>query len=94
MANENGGELNPFKIAQRQLDKAAAVLGLDPAIHAFLREPLRELHVTLPVKMDDGSTGSSRVSAFNITMPAARQRVVSASTLARLSILCARWQHG
>jgi glutamate dehydrogenase (NAD(P)+) len=56
MANENGGELNPFKIAQRQLDKAAAVLGLDPAIHAFLREPLRELHVTLPVKMDDGST--------------------------------------
>jgi glutamate dehydrogenase (NAD(P)+) len=56
MANENGGELNPFKIAQRQLDKAAAVLRLDPAIHAFLREPLRELHVTLPVKMDDGST--------------------------------------
>lgn len=56
MANENGNELNPFKIAQRQLDKAAAVLGLDPAIHAFLREPLRELHVTLPVKMDDGST--------------------------------------
>ncbi|MBN1430740.1 MAG: Glu/Leu/Phe/Val dehydrogenase [Anaerolineae bacterium] len=56
MANENGGELNPFKIAQQQLDKAAAVLGLDPAIHALLREPLRELHVTLPVKMDDGST--------------------------------------
>ncbi|MCL5103915.1 MAG: Glu/Leu/Phe/Val dehydrogenase [Armatimonadetes bacterium] len=30
-------------------------MGLDPAIHAVLREPLRELHVTLPVKMDDGS---------------------------------------
>jgi glutamate dehydrogenase (NAD(P)+) len=56
MAEQNGGELNPFKIAQKQLDKAAAVIGLDPAIHAFLREPLRELHVTLPVKMDDGST--------------------------------------
>ncbi|MBN1119948.1 MAG: Glu/Leu/Phe/Val dehydrogenase [Anaerolineae bacterium] len=49
-------ELNPFKIAQKQLDKAAAVLNLDPAIHALLREPLRELHVTLPVKMDDGTT--------------------------------------
>lgn len=46
---------NPFEIAQTQLDKAASKLGLDPAIHAVLREPLRELHVTLPVKMDDGS---------------------------------------
>ena len=46
---------NPFETAQAQLDKAAAKLGLDPAIHAVLREPLRELHVSLPVKMDDGS---------------------------------------
>jgi glutamate dehydrogenase (NAD(P)+) len=46
---------NPFEIAQAQLDKAASKLGLDPAIHATLREPLRELHVSLPVKMDDGS---------------------------------------
>ncbi|HEX3050463.1 MAG TPA: Glu/Leu/Phe/Val dehydrogenase dimerization domain-containing protein [Aggregatilineaceae bacterium] len=29
---------------------------LDPCIHAFLREPVRELHVTLAVKMDDGTT--------------------------------------
>jgi glutamate dehydrogenase (NAD(P)+) len=48
--------LNPFAIAQAQLDKAAEVLQLDPAVHALLREPLRELHVTLPVKMDDGTT--------------------------------------
>lgn len=48
--------LNPFKIAQAQLDKAAEVLELDPAVHALLREPLRELHVTLPVRMDDGTT--------------------------------------
>jgi glutamate dehydrogenase (NAD(P)+) len=47
--------LNPFEIAQRQLDEAAEVLKLEPGIHALLREPLRELHVTLPVKMDDGS---------------------------------------
>jgi glutamate dehydrogenase (NAD(P)+) len=46
---------NPFEIAQRQLDEAAEVLGLDPGLHAFLREPMRELHVTLPVRMDDGS---------------------------------------
>jgi glutamate dehydrogenase (NAD(P)+) len=49
-------ELNPFAIAQAQLDAAAEILNLEPAMHALLREPLRELHVTLPVKMDDGST--------------------------------------
>ncbi len=49
-------ELNPFAIAQAQLDEAAEVLQLDPATHEMLRWPLRELHVTLPVKMDDGTT--------------------------------------
>jgi len=47
---------NPFKIAQQQLDDAAAILKLDSALHELLRWPLRELHVTLPVKMDDGTT--------------------------------------
>jgi glutamate dehydrogenase (NAD(P)+) len=49
-------ELNPFAIAQAQLDKAAEVLQLEPGVHQLLRLPLRELHVTLPIKMDDGST--------------------------------------
>jgi glutamate dehydrogenase (NAD(P)+) len=48
-------ELNPFAIAQHQLDQAAQIMGLDEATHQLLRWPLRELHVTLPVKMDDGS---------------------------------------
>jgi glutamate dehydrogenase (NAD(P)+) len=47
---------NPFGIAQRQLDEAAEILKLDPAVHELLRWPLRELWVTLPVKMDDGTT--------------------------------------
>jgi glutamate dehydrogenase (NAD(P)+) len=47
---------NPFQVAQQQLDEAAAFLKLDGALHELLRWPLRELHVTLPVKMDDGST--------------------------------------
>ena len=49
-------ELNPFAIAQKQLDMAAEIMQLEPAVHEFLRWPLRELNVTLPVKMDDGST--------------------------------------
>ncbi len=49
-------ELNPFEIAQSQLDTAAELMQLEPAIHEFLRWPVRELHVTLPVRMDDGTT--------------------------------------
>ncbi len=49
-------KLNPFAIAQTQLDKAAQVLQLPPDMHAFLRLPMRELHFTIPVRMDDGST--------------------------------------
>jgi len=48
-------ELNPFKIAQAQLDEAADRLGLDTATKEFLRWPQREYRFTLPVKMDDGS---------------------------------------
>jgi len=47
--------LNPFEISQRQLDKAAATLGLDSQVHALLREPMRTLEVHFPVRMDDGS---------------------------------------
>ncbi len=35
-------QLNPFEIAQRQLDDAAAILGLSPAMHAFLHVPMHE----------------------------------------------------
>ena len=49
-------EFNPFKIAQAQLDAAAARLGLDPATHELLRWPQIEFKFTLPVEMDDGRT--------------------------------------
>ena len=49
-----GGNHNPFKMAQEQLDGAVKILGLDPGTHAALREPMRELHVSLPVRMDNG----------------------------------------
>jgi len=46
--------LNPFKISQKQLDKSAAKLNLDPQVHELLREPMRTLEVHFPVRMDDG----------------------------------------
>jgi glutamate dehydrogenase (NAD(P)+) len=48
-------ERNAFQVAQAQLDRAAAELDLDPDVHAILRQPVRELHVSLPVRMDDGA---------------------------------------
>lgn len=48
-------ELNPFKNAQKQIDKCAEVLGIDKATHAVLREPMRTLVVSIPVRRDDGS---------------------------------------
>ncbi len=47
-------ELNPFKIAQQQLDKVAGLLNLKKGIHEYLRYPHRELTVNFPVKMDNG----------------------------------------
>ena len=48
--------LNPFAMAQEQLDEAARKLGLDKGTWELLRWPLREFVVTIPVKMDDGTT--------------------------------------
>jgi glutamate dehydrogenase (NAD(P)+) len=47
---------NPFNIAKKQLDQCARILNLEPGIHEVLRSPMRELHVSLPVRMDNGST--------------------------------------
>jgi len=43
-------------MAQAQLDEVASILNLESGIHAMLREPMRQLHVSIPVKMDDGQT--------------------------------------
>ncbi len=45
---------NPFRVAQSQFDKVAAVLELDEGVKGLLRQPSRELHFTIPVRMDDG----------------------------------------
>ena len=47
---------NPFEMAQKQLDDCARILKLDSSAHEILRHPMREFHVSIPVRMDDGST--------------------------------------
>ncbi len=51
----SSGAFNPFQMAQRQFDSVAEKLGLDKATCDLLRNPDREYHFNIPVRMDDGS---------------------------------------
>lgn len=46
---------NAFETAQRQFDHAANLLQLDEATCDLLRNPMREFHFSIPVRMDDGT---------------------------------------
>ena len=47
--------LNPYEVAIEQFRKAADMLELDTSMRRILEKPRRELTVSVPVKMDDGS---------------------------------------
>ncbi|MDD4874710.1 MAG: Glu/Leu/Phe/Val dehydrogenase [Dehalococcoidales bacterium] len=47
--------INPFEVAKQQIDACAGILKLSPSVTTMLKTPMRELHVSLPVRMDDGS---------------------------------------
>lgn len=47
---------NPYISAQTQFDHVADMIGLESSVRELLRQPSREFHVTIPVKMDDGTT--------------------------------------
>lgn len=49
------GSFNPFQMAQQQFDAVAEKLGLDQATRDLLRNPDREYHFNIPVRMDDGT---------------------------------------
>lgn len=46
---------NPYDNVVATIDKAAAVLGYKPSEYEVLKHPERELRVSVPVRMDDGS---------------------------------------
>lgn len=50
------GSYNPYVTAQTQFDHVADIIGLDSSARELLRQPSREFHFTIPVKMDDGTT--------------------------------------
>jgi glutamate dehydrogenase (NAD(P)+) len=48
-------QINPFEIVRRQVDKCARILKLDQDVTEVLKNPMRELHLSLPVRMDNGT---------------------------------------
>ena len=48
-------DLNPFHIAMNQFDTAASYLKLKPWLREILMRPKRQLIVSVPTRMDDGS---------------------------------------
>ncbi|OGU38363.1 MAG: glutamate dehydrogenase [Ignavibacteria bacterium GWB2_35_12] len=46
---------NPFKMAQQQFDDVAQKLALDQPTRDLLRNPDREHHFNIPIRMDDGT---------------------------------------
>ncbi len=52
MTTEN---MNPLIAAQSQVKKACDKLGLTQEVYEILKNPMRILEVSIPVKMDDGS---------------------------------------
>jgi len=49
-------KINPFEVVRKQIDRCAGILNLAPNVTAMLKTPMRELHVSLSVRMDDGSS--------------------------------------
>src|SRR2546426_10962953 len=47
--------LNPFSIAMRQFDIAAEHLKLEPSMREIMKHPKRQLIVSIPTLMDDGT---------------------------------------
>ena len=50
--------LNVFEIAQNQIKNACNRLNTDPAVYEILKNPMRVMSVSFPVRMDDGSIKS------------------------------------
>jgi glutamate dehydrogenase (NAD(P)+) len=46
---------NPFSTVMSSFDEAAAKLGLDPDLYAILRKPDREVQISVPVPLENGT---------------------------------------
>ncbi len=45
---------NPFESMMRRFDVAAEILGLERGVYEYLKQPVRQYIVSIPIQMDDG----------------------------------------
>jgi len=86
--------LNPFRIAQKQIQDCADILDLNQSTRQVLLHPMREFHVNFPVRMDDGTTRISKVSGSTTMTPGGLQKGAFASIRTKPSTRCGLWPHG
>ena len=85
------GYMNAFDEVNQFFDRAADRLGLDDGTRELLKKPWRELTVSVPVRMDDGSESrSSTATAFNTTLLAGPTRGERAFIPLPMSTRCGR----
>ena len=46
---------NPFESMMRRFDVAAEILTLEPGVYQYLKTPVKQVIVSIPIIMDDGS---------------------------------------
>ena len=85
---------NAFAMAQQQFDHVADLLGLDHQVREMLRWPMREYHLRVPVRMDDGSI--QVLQGFRVQHNDARgpNKAACVSTPLRRWIRSAPWRCG
>lgn len=47
-------KLNPLESMMKRFDVAADILGLEPGVYEYLKRPVRQYIVSIPIQMDDG----------------------------------------
>src|SRR5262249_51744332 len=45
---------NPFESMMKRFDIAAEILGLEQGLYEYLKTPVKQIIVSIPIKMDDG----------------------------------------
>jgi len=86
--------LNSFAIVQQQCDTCALQLELPKDIAEIIKNPMREIQVSIPVRMDDGSIKFLKVSGCSTMMPLDRPRAGFVSTLMKQLTLSVLWPPG
>jgi len=72
-------EENPFEAMMERFDHAAQLLNLDPGLYKVLRNPEKQIIVSVPVLRDSGESKCSRGIACCTTHRAGPPRAASGS---------------